>query len=58
VIDYKSAALTEAGEAERYRQQLERYARLFVDESLPVRMAVLFLASGELEVAPQNWTDL
>ncbi len=52
VIDYKSAQLTEvsgdASQAERYRPQLERYARLFASEGLPVRKAVLFLASGRL----------
>lgn len=58
VIDYKSAALAEVQPetasqlAERYRPQLERYARLFAAEGLPVRKAVLFLSSGQLVELP------
>jgi ATP-dependent exoDNAse (exonuclease V) beta subunit len=50
VVDYKSARLRQAsGEAaETWRPQLERYARLFREEGLPVRKAVFFLASGKL----------
>jgi ATP-dependent exoDNAse (exonuclease V) beta subunit len=49
VIDYKSAKLGEGGSnGERYRPQLERYARLFRNEGLPIRKAVLFLSSGQL----------
>lgn len=54
VIDYKSAALAEVLPAaanqlaERYRPQLERYARLFAGEGLTIRKAVFFLASGQL----------
>lgn len=54
VVDYKSARLGEVSEdaleqqAGLYRPQLERYARLFVDEGLPVRKAVFFLAHGRL----------
>ncbi len=54
VVDYKSALLGEVTEdtleqqAEHYRTQLERYARLFVEEGLPVRKAVFFLAHGRL----------
>lgn len=49
VIDYKSAKLGETPTvAERYRPQLERYAKLFRNEGLAVRKAVLFLSSGQL----------
>lgn len=55
VIDYKSAHFgTEADvailavQAERYRPQLERYAGLFLEEGMPVRKAVFFLAHGRL----------
>lgn len=55
VIDYKTAAV-DAGMApaalaqfaERYRAQLERYARLFKDEGLPIKKAVFLLAIGKL----------
>ncbi len=55
VIDYKSARLGDEAprdaldrQAERYRLQLQRYARLFAGEGLPVRMGVFFMAYGEL----------
>lgn len=54
VVDYKSARLGEVSEdaleqqAGLYRSQLERYARLFADQELPVRKAVFFLAHGKL----------
>jgi ATP-dependent exoDNAse (exonuclease V) beta subunit len=58
VIDYKSARLGEVSEdameqqAEQYRAQLERYARLFMQEGLPVRKAVFFLAYGRMVELP------
>ena len=54
VVDYKSARLGEVSEASleqqavQYRPQLERYAKLFVHEGLPVRKAVFFLAHGRM----------
>ena len=50
VIDYKSAKLGEAAlnPAGRYRQQLERYSRLFKQEGLPIRKALFFMSSGQL----------
>jgi len=55
VVDYKSARLGDevpkealARQAERYRLQLERYAKLFAGEGLPVRMGVFFMAYGEM----------
>lgn len=55
VIDYKSARLDEGASAQaataladRFRPQLERYARLFEDAGLPVRKAVFFIGSGRL----------
>ncbi|MBU3737016.1 MAG: DNA helicase, partial [Methylobacterium sp.] len=57
VIDYKSARLDQGASAdaasalaERFRPQLERYARLFEGEGLPVRKAVFFIGSGRLAV--------
>lgn len=53
IIDYKSTDLGSnidalKQEAQQYRQQLDRYARLFIAEGLPVRKAIFFLAHGEL----------
>lgn len=56
IVDYKTAGLGESHpdvaalrtHAERYRPQLERYARLFADEGRPVRLAVFYVAYGEL----------
>ena len=52
VVDYKMTTFDETIEitvsAEQHRPQLERYASLFVSESLPIRKAVLFLTLGEL----------
>ncbi|HQR60020.1 MAG TPA: UvrD-helicase domain-containing protein [Methylophilaceae bacterium] len=54
VIDYKSARLDTVEEdiltreAARYRPQLARYAALFREEGLPIRMAVFFVAYGKL----------
>jgi len=59
IVDYKTARI--AGDeaalrahAERYRPQLERYAALFRDEGLPVRLAVFYAASGRLLKYPQS----
>jgi ATP-dependent exoDNAse (exonuclease V) beta subunit len=51
IIDYKTVRLPEtelAQRAETYRPQLERYARLFRDDPLPVRMAIYFPLQGRL----------
>jgi hypothetical protein len=53
IVDYKTARMEGddaalAAHAERYRPQLERYAALFADEGRPVRMAILYAASGRL----------
>jgi ATP-dependent helicase/nuclease subunit A len=54
VIDYKSARLDAVEEdaltreAARYRPQLERYAALFLEDGLPIRKAVFFVAHGKL----------
>ena len=55
VIDYKSADLGEAPDqqaferhAQRYREQLADYARLFAQDGLPVRCAILYVAYGKL----------
>ncbi len=55
IIDYKSAqldaSLADAAlsqQAENYRPQLERYAAVFMQEGLPIRKAVFFLALGKL----------
>lgn len=51
IIDYKTVRLPEAElarRAESYRPQLERYARLFRDDPLPVRMAIYFPLQGRL----------
>jgi ATP-dependent exoDNAse (exonuclease V) beta subunit len=55
IIDYKSAqldaGLAEAAlsqQAENYRSQLERYAAVFMEQGLPIRKAVFFLALGKL----------
>ena len=57
IIDYKSTRFTEsAGEPELQRQaelhgeQLRRYARLFAQEDLPVKMGIFFLSVGRLVV--------
>ena len=57
IIDYKTASV-EGGEAElaahaeRYRPQLTRYAGLFADEGLPLRLAVFYAAIGRLVELP------
>jgi ATP-dependent exoDNAse (exonuclease V) beta subunit len=60
IIDYKTAEAAEklgAGEAarealaahaERYRPQLQRYARLFAGEGLQVRLGIFYAAAGRL----------
>jgi len=54
IVDYKSARLGEVPEtslkqqASQYQPQLERYAKLFANEGLPIRKAVFFLAHGLL----------
>lgn len=55
IIDWKTAWLGETADraqlaqhAERYRPQLERYAALFVEEGLPVRTAVFYVAHGTM----------
>ena len=54
IIDYKSASVSTdlsdidlTRKAEEYRPQLERYAALFANEGLPVRVAVFFLKLGK-----------
>ena len=58
IIDYKTTAFepdaTEAevkAKAEIYRTQLERYATLFAEEELPIRMGIFFLGQG-------GWVEL
>jgi ATP-dependent helicase/nuclease subunit A len=55
IVDYKSTLLdaavtTEAlrAIAENHRPQLERYAALFANESLPIRKTIFFLSIGRL----------
>ncbi len=51
IIDYKTARLPEgdlAQRAEGYRPQLERYASLFADAGLPLRLAIFFPLQGRL----------
>lgn len=50
VIDYKSARLQAhlPQQQARYRPQLARYAALFREEGLPIKMAVFLIASGRL----------
>jgi ATP-dependent exoDNAse (exonuclease V) beta subunit len=57
IVDYKSTTLGDSvadgvlvQQAGRYRAQLERYARLFPADGIPVRKAVFFLAHGRLIV--------
>ncbi|PKO84075.1 MAG: DNA helicase [Betaproteobacteria bacterium HGW-Betaproteobacteria-11] len=57
IIDWKTAWLGEAADraqlaqhAERYRPQLERYAALLVEEGLPVKTAVFYVAHGTMLV--------
>jgi ATP-dependent exoDNAse (exonuclease V) beta subunit len=52
IVDYKTANVADeaalAAHAENYRPQLERYARLYVGEGLPLRLAIFYVASGRL----------
>ena len=51
IVDYKTvhAPLEELpARAEGFRPQLERYARLFADDPLPLRLAVWFVLQGRL----------
>ncbi len=55
IIDYKTVRLPEselAQRAEQYRPQLERYARLFADDSRPLRLAIFFPLQGRLVEIP------
>ncbi|MDP3540826.1 MAG: UvrD-helicase domain-containing protein [Azonexus sp.] len=51
IIDYKTVRVPESEltlRAESYRPQLERYATLFSDDPLPLRMAIYFPLQGRL----------
>lgn len=51
IIDYKTVRLPEAelpAKAESFRPQLARYAGLFADQPLPLRLAVFFTLQGRL----------
>jgi len=51
IIDYKTVRLPDAELAQRaesYRAQLDRYAGLFADASLPLRRAIFFPVQGRL----------
>ncbi|HQW21350.1 MAG TPA: 3'-5' exonuclease, partial [Rhodocyclaceae bacterium] len=60
IVDYKTARLDDiAGDevvwranAERYREQLERYAGLFADEGLPLRLGIYYAMHGRLIELP------
>ena len=55
IVDYKTVRQpvdTLAARAESHRPQLERYARLFHADSLPVRMAIYFPLQGVLYRLP------
>lgn len=63
IIDYKTSRVEGVGgdegdeaallnHAERYRAQLERYAGLFADEGLPLRLAIFYAAVGRLVELP------
>lgn len=55
IIDYKTARLPDAelaARAESHRPQLERYARLFAGDPLPVRAAIYFPLQGRLIELP------
>ncbi len=61
IIDYKTANLGDRGDraslrahAERFRPQLESYARLFAGDGLPLRLAVLYVAHGILASLDYN----
>ena len=59
LIDYKTARIEPdapeselVARAEIYRPQLERYATLFANEGLSIRMAIFFLAHGRMVELP------
>jgi ATP-dependent exoDNAse (exonuclease V) beta subunit len=61
IIDYKTADLGARADraslrthAERFRPQLESYARLFAGNGLPLRLAVLYVAHGILASLEYN----
>ncbi|HRQ57139.1 MAG TPA: UvrD-helicase domain-containing protein [Azoarcus taiwanensis] len=58
IIDFKTARLPDGADdaafaehAQRYRDQLDRYAALFRDEGLPVRCAIYYVEHDRLEHA-------
>jgi ATP-dependent exoDNAse (exonuclease V) beta subunit len=57
IIDYKTVRVPEAElrqRAESYRAQLERYAGLFADQPLPLRLAIFFPVQGCLVELPSG----
>ncbi len=56
ILDYKTIALDFSlddglkSAAEQYRQQLEQYGALFVDEGLEIKLAVYFVSIGKLVI--------
>jgi len=52
IVDYKLTTQNEIGDpvtvAEQHRPQLSRYASLFVQEKLPIKIAVFFLSLAKL----------
>ncbi|MCK6390095.1 MAG: UvrD-helicase domain-containing protein [Azonexus sp.] len=57
IVDYKTVRLPEsalAARAEHFRPQLMRYARLFADDPLPLRLAVYFPLQARLIELPMD----
>ena len=57
IIDYKTASVVGdesalRNHAERYRAQLERYAQLFADQGVPLRLAIFYATLGRLVELP------
>ena len=55
IVDYKTVHAADdelAARAEGFRPQLERYARLYAGEPLPLRLAVFFTRQGKLVELP------
>ena len=57
IVDYKTIALDASFDeavlkqaAEPYRQQLEQYGALFIDEGLEIKLAVYFVSIGKLVI--------
>ena len=51
IVDYKTVRAPQEelpARAEGFRPQLERYARLFAGDPLPLRLAVWFVLQGRL----------